>query len=91
MKNRTWELWEIFFTGTKLEVLLTHVNDAVGFFEGSTQEQGPEPSPVQDAHCVVRARVLRKTGSGALQATPAKRGRGRLSTSRRTGETKKWY
>ena len=60
------------------------------FFVGSTQEQGPGPSSMQDAHCVVRARVLRKSGSGALQATPAKRGRGRLSTSRRTGETKKW-
>ena len=63
----------------------------VVFFVVSTQEQGPGPSSVQDAECVVRARVLRKTGSGAVLATPAKRGRGRLSTLRRKGETKKWY
>ena len=59
------------------------------FFVGTTQEQGPGPLSVQDTQCVVRARVLRKTGLGALQAISAKRRRGRLSTSRRTGETKK--
>ena len=85
--NQTWELWASFFTGTKLEVLLTYVNDAVGFFVVSTQEQGLGPSSVQDAECVVRACVLRKTGSGAVQSTSAKRRRGRPSTSKRKGET----
>ena len=61
------------------------------FFVVRTQEQGLGPSSVKDAECVVRARVLRKTGSSAVKATPAQRGRGRLSTSRRKAETKKWY
>ena len=61
------------------------------FFVVRTQEQGLGPSSVQDAECVVRACVLRKTGSGAVKATPAKRARGRLSTSRRKGEIIKRY